>query len=100
MEKGERHLLKRIEVFPGEKLSLQSHKHRDEHWVVVSGRAEIQIDEKTFILQENETAFIPKGASHRLANPGDVAMTLIETQIGDILDEEDIIRYKDIYGRA
>ena len=100
LEKGERYLIKKIEVAPGEKLSLQSHKHRDEHWVVVSGRAEIQINEKTFALQENETAFIPKGANHRLANPGDVTMTLIETQIGDILDEEDIIRHKDIYGRA
>ena len=100
LESGERYLIKKIEVSPGEKLSQQSHKHRDEHWVVVSGQAEIQIDEKTTILKENESTFIPKGSRHRLGNPGETRLILIETQIGDILDEEDIIRYKDIYGRA
>jgi len=100
LEKGARYLIKRIEVFPGEKLSLQSHQHRAEHWVVVAGRAEIQVEAKTFTLRENESAFIPKGARHRLANPGDVTLTLIETQVGDILDEADITRYEDLYGRA
>lgn len=100
LEKGERHLIKRIEVSPGEKLSLQSHKHRAEHWVVVSGLAEIQIDDRTFTLRENEATFIPKGSKHRLGNPGDVALILVETQIGETLEEEDIVRYEDNYGRA
>ncbi|MCH8208975.1 MAG: mannose-1-phosphate guanylyltransferase/mannose-6-phosphate isomerase [Nitrospinae bacterium] len=100
LEKGERHLLKRIEVFPGEKLSLQSHQHRGEHWVVVSGRAEIQTGDKTITLEENESTFIPKGTKHRLGNPGDTTLTLIETQLGDRLAEDDIVRYEDKYGRT
>lgn len=100
LEKGERHLLKRIEVFPGEKLSLQSHQHRGEHWVVVSGRAEIQTGDKTLTLEENESTFIPKGIKHRLGNPGDTTLTLIETQLGDRLAEDDIVRYEDKYGRT
>ena len=100
LEKGERHLLKRIEVFPGEQLSLQSHQHRGEHWVVVSGRAEIQTGDKTITLEENESTFIPKGTKHRLGNPGDTTLTLIETQLGDRLAEDDIVRYEDKYGRT
>ncbi|MGV7220085.1 MAG: mannose-1-phosphate guanylyltransferase/mannose-6-phosphate isomerase [Nitrospinales bacterium] len=100
LESGKGYLIKKIEVAPGEKLSQQSHKHRDEHWVVVSGHAEIQMDETTSFLKENESTFIPKGSKHRLGNPGKTDLILIETQIGDILDEEDIIRYQDIYGRA
>lgn len=100
LEKGKRHLLKRIEVFPGEKLSLQSHQHRCEHWVVVSGRAEIQTGEEILTLEENESTFIPKGAKHRLGNLGDTNLTLIETQLGENLNEDDILRYEDNYGRA
>ena len=100
LDSGDGYLIKKIEVSPGEKLSHQSHKHRNEHWVVVSGQAEVQVDEKISLLKENESTFIPKGSKHRLGNPGKTDLILIETQIGDILDEEDIIRYEDIYGRA
>ncbi len=100
LEKGERHLLKRIEVFPGEKLSLQAHQHRGEHWVVVAGLAEIQTEDKIILLEENESTFIPKGAKHRLGNPGDTTLILIETQLGERLAEDDIVRYEDKYGRT
>ena len=100
LDQKDRYLLKRIDVLPGERLSLQSHQHRSEHWVVTAGRAEVQCDDKTFILETNQSTFIPKGARHRLSNVGDTLLILIETQVGDILDENDIKRYSDLYGRA
>jgi mannose-1-phosphate guanylyltransferase/mannose-6-phosphate isomerase len=100
LEKREGYLLKRIEVLPGESLSLQSHKHRAEHWLVVSGKAEVECDDKKMILKAREATVIPKGAKHRLANPGKKLLILIETQFGNILDENDIKRYTDLYGRA
>lgn len=100
LDEREGYLLKRIEVLPGESLSLQSHKHRAEHWLVVSGKAEVECDDKKKILKAPETIVIPKGAKHRLANPGKKLLILIETQLGDILDENDIVRYNDLYGRA
>ena len=90
LDEREGYLLKRIEVLPGESLSLQSHKHRSEHWLVVSGKAEVECDDKKMILKEREATFIPKGAKHRLTNPGKQLLILIETQLGDILDENDI----------
>ena len=100
LDERQGYLLKRIEVLPGESLSLQSHKHRAEHWLVASGKAEVQCGDKTFTLKPGEAAVIPKGAKHRLANPGKELLILIETQMGDLLDENDITRYTDLYGRA
>jgi mannose-1-phosphate guanylyltransferase/mannose-6-phosphate isomerase len=100
LEKRPSYLVKRIDVHPGEKLSLQSHQHRSEHWTVTAGQAEVQRDGKTILLQPNESTFIPHGSKHRLGNPGKTPLTLIEIQIGESLDEDDITRYQDDYGRA
>ena len=100
LDEREGYLLKRIEVLPGESLSLQSHKHRAEHWLVVSGKAEVECDDKKMTLKAREATVIPKGAKHRLSNPGKKLLILIETQLGNILDENDIKRYNDLYGRA
>jgi mannose-6-phosphate isomerase-like protein (cupin superfamily) len=86
-------------VKPGGKLSLQSHAHRSEHWVVVSGTLEVTRGETTELLSENQSTYIPIGEKHRLANPGNVPAFLIEVQSGDRLDEADIVRFDDIYGR-
>lgn len=91
--------VKIIEVKPNESLSLQLHNHRAEHWVVVKGKAKVQINEKTFTLIENQSTFIPVGAKHRLSNPGEESLILIEVQSGDYLGEDDIIRFDDYYGR-
>jgi mannose-1-phosphate guanylyltransferase/mannose-6-phosphate isomerase len=81
-------------------LSLQSHKHRAEHWVVVHGVAQVTCDDKVFLLNENQSTFIPQGAKHRLENPGKQPLRLIEVQSGAYLGEDDIVRYDDVYGRA
>jgi len=99
LEKKADCLVKRIDVFPGEQLSLQSHDHRSEHWTVVAGSAEISLDGKQFTLQRNESLFIPQNAKHRLSNRGNTLLTLIEVQIGDRVDEDDIVRYQDDYDR-
>ena len=91
--------VKRIEVTPGSSLSLQMHHHRAEHWTVVEGTAKVEIDNNIFMLSENQSTFIPLGAKHRLSNPGKINLTLIEVQSGDYLGEDDIIRFKDEYGR-
>ena len=100
LERGERYLVKNILVIPGGKLSLQSHKHRSEHWVVVEGIATITINESKKQLKSNESIFIPQNTKHRLENNGDKDIMIIETQFGNILSEEDIIRYEDIYDRV
>lgn len=92
--------VKRIIVDPGERLSLQSHVHRSEHWVVVRGAAEVTVGDEVSILQENESSYIPAGTKHRLANPGKVPLELIEVQCGAYLGEDDITRFDDQYGRA
>ena len=97
---GERFQVKRIMVKPGGILSLQSHHHRSEHWVVVAGTAEVTVAEETKLLSENESVYIPLGAVHRMANPGRLPMYLIEVQTGSYLGEDDIVRYEDIYNRA
>ena len=97
--KGDKWQLKTIEVKPKAKLSLQMHKHRAEHWVVVSGVAEIEIDSNKKILEENQSAYIPLGAKHRLSNPGLQTLMMVEVQSGKYLGEDDIIRFEDIYGR-
>ena len=91
--------LKLISVKPGEQLSLQMHHHRSEHWVVVSGTARVEIDEKISILAENESIYIPLGSKHRLSNPGKINLTLIEVQSGSYVGEDDIVRFEDKYGR-
>ena len=97
---GGRFQVKRIEVIPGGKLSLQSHLHRAEHWVVVEGTATVTVGETETMLTENQSIYVPLGAVHRLENKGKVALTLIEVQSGAYLGEDDIIRYDDIYGRV
>jgi mannose-1-phosphate guanylyltransferase/mannose-6-phosphate isomerase len=96
---GDRFQVKRISVKPGGKLSLQMHHHRAEHWVVVQGTARITNGEQEMLLTENQSTFIPIGATHRLENPGKTDLTLIEVQSGAYLGEDDIVRFEDIYGR-
>jgi mannose-1-phosphate guanylyltransferase/mannose-6-phosphate isomerase len=97
---ADRFQVKRIHVHPGASLSLQSHHHRSEHWIVVSGTAEVTVDGTVTLLTENESIYIPLGAVHRMTNPGKVPMVLIEVQTGTYLGEDDIIRYEDIYDRG
>jgi mannose-1-phosphate guanylyltransferase/mannose-1-phosphate guanylyltransferase/mannose-6-phosphate isomerase len=97
---GTRFQVKRIMVKPGGVLSLQSHMHRSEHWIVVSGTAEVTIGETARLVTENESVYIPLGEKHRMANPGKVPMYLIEVQTGAYLGEDDIQRYEDIYNRT
>ncbi len=92
--------VKEIIVAPGGRLSLQSHKHRAEHWVVVAGTAKVTVDDKVLLLEPNQSVHIPLGAVHRMENPGAVPMHLIEVQCGDYLGEDDIVRYEDVYGRS
>ncbi|HIF02379.1 MAG TPA: mannose-1-phosphate guanylyltransferase/mannose-6-phosphate isomerase, partial [Nitrospinaceae bacterium] len=99
LQKETNYLVKRIEVLPGESLSLQSHDHRSEHWTVVSGVAQVQIGETSQTLNANQFVEIPKGAKHRLANMNETPLIIIEVQLGDKLDEDDITRYEDKYGR-
>ncbi|MCG6901361.1 MAG: mannose-1-phosphate guanylyltransferase/mannose-6-phosphate isomerase, partial [Rhodobacter sp.] len=96
---GDRFQVKRIVVHPGAALSLQSHHHRSEHWIVVSGTARVTVDETVTLLSENQSVYIPLGAVHRMENPGKVPMVLIEVQTGVYLGEDDIIRYEDVYAR-
>jgi mannose-1-phosphate guanylyltransferase/mannose-6-phosphate isomerase len=100
IDHGGRFQVKRIVVNPGAKLSLQMHHHRAEHWVVVSGTAEVTCDGKVFLLAENESTYIPLGRSHRLANPGKLPLEIIEVQSGSYLGEDDIVRFEDSYGRG
>lgn len=97
---GGRFQVKRIHVTPGAALSLQSHHHRSEHWIVVEGTAKVTIDEEVKLVTENQSVYIPLGAVHRMENPGKVPMVLIEVQTGSYLGEDDIIRYEDIYARS
>jgi mannose-1-phosphate guanylyltransferase/mannose-6-phosphate isomerase len=99
VDAGDRFQVKRILVAPGGKLSLQKHHHRAEHWVVVRGTAEVTIGEEVRVIHENESIYIPIGSVHRLANPGRIALELIEVQTGSYLGEDDIIRLDDIYSR-
>ncbi len=99
LDVGERFVVKRISVRPGGRLSLQRHNHRQEHWVVVRGRARVTRDEEILELGPDDSVFIPLGAWHRIENPGDELMEFIEVQTGDRLDENDIERREDVYGR-
>lgn len=100
IDNGERYQVKRITVKAGEKLSIQMHHHRAEHWIVVSGTAKVTLDGKDTLLSENQSIYIPLGAVHALENPGKIPLELIEVQSGSYLGEDDIVRFSDRYGRA
>ena len=87
-------------VHPGAALSLQSHHHRAEHWIVVEGTAKVTVDESVKLISENQSVYIPLGGVHRMENPGKLPLTLIEVQTGSYLGEDDIIRYEDVYARG
>jgi mannose-1-phosphate guanylyltransferase/mannose-6-phosphate isomerase len=100
VDEGERFKVKRIQVKPGASLSLQMHHHRAEHWIVVKGTAEITNGDQVITLMENQSTYIPKGQTHRLANPGKTPLEIIEVQSGSYLGEDDIVRFEDTYGRS
>jgi mannose-1-phosphate guanylyltransferase / mannose-6-phosphate isomerase len=100
MDAGPRFQVKRIMVKLGASLSLQMHHHRAEHWIVVSGTAEITNGDKVLMLSENQSTYIPLGEKHRLANPGKVPLEIIEVQSGSYLGEDDIVQFEDTYGRS
>jgi mannose-1-phosphate guanylyltransferase/mannose-6-phosphate isomerase len=97
---GPRFQVKRIMVKPKASLSLQMHHHRAEHWIVVRGTAEVSCGERTVLLTENQSTYIPLGERHRLRNPGKVPLEIIEVQSGSYLGEDDIVRFEDHYGRG
>ncbi|HXI78614.1 MAG TPA: mannose-1-phosphate guanylyltransferase/mannose-6-phosphate isomerase [Steroidobacteraceae bacterium] len=99
IDNGDRFQVKRLSVKPGGVLSLQMHHHRAEHWIVVQGTARITCNDKTFLLSENESTYIPIGATHRIENPGKVPLRIVEVQSGSYLGEDDIVRFEDNYGR-
>lgn len=100
LEEDRHYKIKRIEVLPGQRLSLQKHHHRSEHWIVVSGSALVTCGEQEFMVNVNESTFIPIGSQHRLANPGKIPLIIIEVQSGEYLGEDDIIRFQDDYQRG
>ena len=100
IEQGGSWQVKKLEINPNCSISLQMHKHRSEHWIVVSGKAKVEIDDKTSFLNENESIYIPLGSKHRLTNPNKSPLIIIEVQSGEYLGEDDIIRFEDNYGRA
>jgi len=99
LEEGNRFKMKRLVITPGSSISLQKHRHRSEHWVVVAGTAEVVNGDDTFTVHTNESTYIPSGNKHRLANEGNIDLIIIEVQSGEYLGEDDIVRYEDIYGR-
>jgi mannose-6-phosphate isomerase len=100
LEENNHYKIKRIEVLPGQRLSLQKHHHRSEHWIVVSGTALVTCGEREFMVNINESTFIPIGEQHRLHNPGKIPLVIIEVQSGEYLGEDDIVRFQDDYQRA
>tara|TARA_B100000131_G_C17930935_1_gene538284 strand:- start:241 stop:582 length:342 start_codon:yes stop_codon:yes gene_type:complete len=100
IDQGDRYKVKSIEVNPNASLSLQKHLHRAEHWVVVEGTAQVEVDGKITIIRENESTYIPLGSKHRLSNPGKIPLRIIEVQSGSYLEEDDIERFEDDYGRT
>ncbi|MES2825532.1 MAG: mannose-1-phosphate guanylyltransferase/mannose-6-phosphate isomerase [Pseudomonadota bacterium] len=100
IDDGERYQVNRIRVKPGASLSLQLHHHRAEHWIVVKGTALVQKGDEVLLLSENESTYIPVGIKHRLSNPGKIPLEIVEVQSGSYLEEDDVIRYEDSYGRS
>ena len=99
LEEGTGYKIKRIEVNPGHRLSLQMHHHRSEHWIVVSGTAKVTCGDQEMILGSNQSTYVPQCTTHRLENPGVINLVLIEVQNGQYLGEDDIIRFSDDYAR-
>ena len=99
IDNGDRFQVKRLTIKPGAQLSLRLHHHRAEHWVVVSGTARITCGEKVFLLEENQSTYIPVGVKHRIENPGKIPLHVIEVQSGSYLGEDDIVRFEDRYSR-
>lgn len=97
---GSGYKIKKIAVTPGHRLSLQMHYHRSEHWIVIAGTAKVTIDDKEIMVHENESIFVPQSTKHRLENPGKIRLEIIEVQNGNYLEEDDIVRFDDIYGRS
>jgi mannose-6-phosphate isomerase-like protein (cupin superfamily) len=97
--RGESFQTKQLTVKPGQKLSLQMHRHRSEHWIVVSGSALVTIDGRVSLLHENESTFVAPGSVHRIENPGTIPLHIIEVQCGSYLGEDDVVRFEDDYGR-
>ncbi|MBE9177376.1 phosphomannose isomerase type II C-terminal cupin domain [Oculatella sp. LEGE 06141] len=100
LEEGRGYKIKRIEVKPGHRLSLQMHHHRSEHWIVVAGTARVTCAENEMLLFSNQSTYVPPCTAHRLENPGVIPLILIEVQNGEYLGEDDIVRYQDDYARA
>uniref|UniRef100_A0A831UFB8 Cupin domain-containing protein n=1 Tax=Geobacter metallireducens TaxID=28232 RepID=A0A831UFB8_GEOME len=100
LEENNSYKIKRIEVNPGQRLSLQMHHHRSEHWIVVSGTAKVTCGDDEYMVNVNESTFIPIGRSHRLENPGRIPLVIIEVQSGEYLGEDDIVRFDDDYHRC
>ena len=100
IDQGNRYKVKSIEVNPNASLSLQKHLHRAEHWVVVEGTAQVEVDGKITMIRENESTYIPLGSKHRLSNPGKIQLRIIEVQSGSYLEEDDIERFEDDYDRT
>jgi mannose-1-phosphate guanylyltransferase/mannose-6-phosphate isomerase len=100
IDEGDRFKVKRIQVNPKASLSLQMHHHRAEHWIVVKGIAKVTNGDEVFLLEENQSTYIPIGAKHRLENPGKTDLEMIEVQSGGYLGEDDIVRFEDTYGRS
>ncbi|GET35574.1 cupin domain-containing protein [Microseira wollei] len=100
LEEGRGYKIKRIEVKPGHRLSLQMHHHRSEHWIVVSGTAKVTCGEEEIMLGSNQSTYVPQCTNHRLENPGVIPLVLIEVQNGEYLGEDDIVRFQDDYART
>lgn len=100
LEEGKGYKIKRIEVRPGHRLSLQMHHHRSEHWIVVSGTAKVVCGEEEIVLYTNQSTYVPPCTTHRLENPGVIPLILIEVQNGEYLGEDDIVRFQDDYARV
>lgn len=100
LEEGPGYKIKRIEVNPGHRLSLQMHHHRSEHWIVLSGTAKVTCDDKIEILEANQSTYVPQCSAHRLENPGVIKLVIIEVQNGEYLGEDDIVRFQDDYARG
>jgi len=100
LDESSSYKIKRIEVLPGQRLSLQKHHHRSEHWIVVSGTALVTCGDQQQVINVNESTFIPIGQNHRLENPGKIPLVIIEVQSGEYLGEDDIVRFDDDYNRT
>lgn len=100
LEEGRGYKIKRIEVKPGHRLSLQMHHHRSEHWIVVCGTAKVTCGDEVQLIYTNQSTYVPQCTSHRLENPGVIPLVLIEVQNGEYLGEDDIVRFQDDYSRA